>query len=193
MPCDVQRNVYSSGKVEGDLRDEKIEVQCSAFIHSEFISFQKERLKPATDDATLVAPDDKTKENRRNDQVRDIVAVDARNRNAARLETDRRRRRRESRTDRNEADQRHDREDIILVRDRVRAKRPRNNRKRHLRNDLVDNRLRAVTARDRRLIGAQRQDRKDELHNNEARDQQRQKRLRRDPERLQQVQSSVNL
>lgn len=133
-------------------------------------------LEPAQDNGALPSPDDETKEDAREDQVRNVLAVHTRNRRRARLETNRRRRRRQSRTRRDDDDQGADGRQV--VRRGIKAKHVRNDSKGNPRDDLIDDGLGAIAARNDGLIRTDGQNRKDQLRNDERHDQKRKERLR---------------
>lgn len=134
--------------------------------------------EPALDDRALPGPDDEAKEDAREDQVGNVVAVDARNRSRAFDEANRRRRRRERSARSNDDNEGRQRKEARRARLVLKAKRLRNDRKGDPRNDLVDNGLGTVARCDRRVVRLERQDRKDQLRNDEAHDQKRKERLR---------------
>jgi hypothetical protein len=168
---------------------------CLVFWKSNFDSMHTcyTDLKPACENLAKVGPEDEAKEDAREDQVGNVVAVDTRDRNIARLETDRCRGRRQGRRRRRNDNKRADLEESRRGRHELEAKDVSNENKRGLRNDLIDDGLCTVTAHNDVTIGANRQDGENQLRNDESDDQKRKERLRarRSTNRLQKLASNL--
>lgn len=146
-------------------------------------------LEPARENRAKLGPENDAKEDAREDQVGDVLAVNTGHRRCARLETNRGRCRRESRRNRRDNDDRCNLEELRRRDHELKAKDVCNQEERRVRNDLIDNGLCTIAADDDVAIGTERQDRKDQLRDDETDNQKREKRLRarRTADRLQEL------